>query len=150
MDITLKPIGVVRNAVKYPEKQDWRIVESEILVTTDLTEALDRIDEYSHIVVLYWMHKVEPSQRLLQKVHPKGRHDLPMVGVFASRSPARPNPIGMATVKLLSRQDNVLRVIGLDAADGTPVLDIKPYIPDHNAEKSAQIPNWLSRHGDST
>ena len=150
MDITLKPIGVVRNAVKCPGKHDWRAVESEILVDAGLTEALDRIDEYSHLVILYWMHKLEPSQRSIQKVHPRRRQDLPLVGVFASRSPARPNPIGMTTVKLLSRQDNVLRVIGLDAVDGTPVLDIKPYIPDHSAEKGTQIPAWLPCYSDST
>ena len=150
MDITLKPIGVVRNAVKDPGKHDWRAVESEILVNAALTEALDRIDEYSHLVVLYWMHKVEPSHRFIQKVHPGGRQDLPLVGVFASRSPARPNPIGMTTVKLMSRQDNVLRVIGLDAVDGTPVLDIKPYIPDRDVEKGVQIPDWLPYHSNST
>ena len=149
MDTTLNPIGVVRNAVKDPGKHDWRAVESEILVNAALTEALDRIDEYSHLVVLYWMHKVEPSHRFIQKVHPRGRQDLPLVGVFASRSPARPNPVGMTTVKLMGRQDNVLRVIGLDAVDGTPVLDIKPYIPDRDVEKGAQIPDWLSLHSDS-
>jgi tRNA-Thr(GGU) m(6)t(6)A37 methyltransferase TsaA len=149
-DITLKPIGVVSNAVKDPGKHDWRVVESEILVNADLTEALDRIDEYSYLVILYWMHNVKPSHRFIQKVHPRGRQDLPMVGVFASRSPARPNPIGMTTVKLLSRQDNVLRVVSLDAVDGTPVLDIKPYIPDHDADKAAQTPEWLSCHTDST
>ena len=143
MDITLKPIGVIRNAVEDPGKHDWRAVESEILVNAALTEALDRIDEYSHLVVLYWMHKLEPSQRSIQKVHPRGRQDLPLVGVFASRSPARPNPIGMTTVKLMSRQDNVLQVIGLDAVDATPVLDIKPYIPERDVKKGAQTPDWL-------
>lgn len=150
MDITLKPIGVVKNAVKDLGRQSWHTVESEILVNADLIESLHRIVEYSHLVILYWMDKVEPSQRSIQKVHPRGQKDLPLVGVFASRSPARPNPIGMTTVKLLSRHDNVLRVIGLDAVDGTPVLDIKPYIPDHDAEKGAQTPEWLSHHADST
>ena len=133
MNITLKPIGVVRNAVKDPGKHDWHAVESEILINADLTKALDKIDEYSHLVVLYWMHKIEPSQKSVQKVHPKGQQDLPAVGVFASRSPARPNPIGVTTVRLTSRQGNALRVTGLDAIDGTPVLDIKPYIPENSS-----------------
>jgi len=74
------------------------------------------------------------------KVLPRGKQNLPLVGVLASRSAAHPNPIGVATVKLLERRDNVLKVIGLDAIDGTPILDIKPYIPDSPAE--VHTPSW--------
>lgn len=128
--------------MKEPIRHDWHTVISEIIVNEDLQEALSRIEEFSHIIVLYCMHKVSPSQRSVMEIHPRGEQNLPLVGGLASRSAARPNPIGVATVKLLERRDNVLKVIGLDAIDGTPILDIKPYIPDSPAE--VQTPSWVT------
>ena len=81
----------------------------------------------------------------MKKVHPKGNEKLPLVGVLASRSPARPNPIGITTVKLLGRDRNVLKVQGLDAVDGTPVLDIKPHIPRYDSPTQATTPDWIAR-----
>jgi len=144
VEINLTPIGFVRNNIKEPGIEDWRTVTSEIIIEEDLKEALSRIDEFSHIIVIYWMHKLSPSQRSIIKVHPKANQNLPLVGVFASRSPARPNPIGVTTVKLLERRDNVLKVTGLDAIDGTPVLDIKPYIPGDDSSTEAKTPGWLT------
>ena len=144
MEINLTPIGFVRNNIKEPGIEDWRTVTSEIIIEENLKEALSRIDEYSHIIVIYWMHKLPPSQRSIIKVHPKANQNLPLVGVFASRSPARPNPIGVTTVKLLERRDNVLKVTGLDAINGTPVLDIKPYIPGDDSSTEAKTPGWLT------
>jgi tRNA-Thr(GGU) m(6)t(6)A37 methyltransferase TsaA len=142
--INLAPIGFVKNSVKEPGIEDWRTVTSEIIINKDLREALSRIDEFSHIIVIYWMHKLPSSQRSIIKVHPKANQKLPLVGVFASRSPARPNPIGVTTVKLLERRDNVLKVTGLDAIDGTPVLDIKPYIPCDDSSTGPKTPGWLT------
>ena len=144
MEINLTPIGFVRNSIKEPGIEDWRTVTSEVIIEENLKEALSRIDEFSHIIVIYWMHKLPPSQRAIIKVHPKANQNLPLVGVFASRSPARPNPIGITTVKLLERRDNVLKVTGLDAIDGTPVLDIKPYIPGDDSSTEAKTPGWLT------
>ena len=144
MEINPTPIGFVKNSIKKPGMENWQTVTSEIIIKEDLKGALSRIDEFSHIIVIYWMHKLPPSQRSIIKVHPKGNHNLPIVGVFASRSPARPNPIGITTVKLLERRDNVLKVTGLDAIDGTPVLDIKPYIPGDDSSTEAKTPGWLT------
>jgi tRNA-Thr(GGU) m(6)t(6)A37 methyltransferase TsaA len=144
VEINLTPIGFVRNSIKEPGIEDWRTVTSEIIIEENLKEALSRIDEFSHIIVIYWMHKLPPSQRSIIKVHPKANQNLPLVGVFASRSPARPNPIGITIVKLLERRDNVLKVTGLDAIDGTPVLDIKPYIPGDDSSTEAKTPGWLT------
>ncbi|MGA7677696.1 MAG: tRNA (N6-threonylcarbamoyladenosine(37)-N6)-methyltransferase TrmO [Dehalococcoidia bacterium] len=144
MEINLTPIGFVRNNIKEPGIEDWRTVTSEIIIEENLKEALSRIDEFSHIIVIYWMHKLPPSQRSIIKVHPQANQNLPLVGVFASRSPARPNPIGVTTVKLLERRDNVLKVTGLDAINGTPVLDIKPYIPGDDSSTEAKTPGWLT------
>ena len=144
MEINLTPIGFVKNSIKERGTEDCQTVTSELIIKEDLKEALSRIDEFSHILVIYWMHKLPPSERSIIKVHPKGNHTLPIVGVFASRSPARPNPIGITTVKLLEHHDNVLKVTGLDAIDGTPVLDIKPYIPGDDSSTKAKTPGWLT------
>ncbi len=143
--MSLKAIGVVRNKLKEPSHQEVKNTVSEILVDSKLSEALDNIDEFSHIIVLYWMHRVDRRSGFPTKVHPKGRKDITPVGVFASRSPNRPNPIGKATVKLISREGNILKVKGLDAIDGTPVIDIKPYIPRYDSPSKAKVPPWISR-----
>ena len=141
--ITLKAIGIVRNDIMQPSRQDWKKVVSEIVVESSLTEALDNLEEFSHLIVLYWMHQITTTQ-LPTKAHPRGNQELPLVGLFATRSPNRPNPIGKATVRLLERQGNVLKVEGLDATDGTPVIDIKPYIPGYDSAPEAKVPPWTT------
>ena len=144
--ISLKPIGIVRNKVRQPPKPpyDWDKVVSEIEIDRSLTEALDNLDEFSHIIVFYWMDKVVTNQ-LPTKVHPRGNKKLPLVGLFATRSPKRPNPIGKTTVRLMKRQGNILTVAGLDATDGTPVIDIKPYLPRYDSVARAKVPWWVSK-----
>jgi len=144
-DMTLKAIGIIRNKVRQmPEPgYDWRGIVSEIVVDSSLSEALDNLDEFTHIIVLYWMHLATTGQ-LPTKVHPMGKRELPLVGLFASRSPYRPNPVGKATVRLLERRGNILKVKGLDAIDGTPVIDIKPYIPGYDSVSDARLPPWVT------
>lgn len=140
--IALKAIGIVRSEVKQalPDRRDWwEETVSEIVIAPSLTEALDGLEGFSHIIVLYWMHLI-PSGEVPLKVHPMGSKELPLVGLFASRAPNRPNPIGKATVRLLQCQGNILMVKGLDALDGTPVLDIKPYIPGYDSVADAGVP----------
>ncbi len=141
--ISLKAVGIVRNEIKQSPIQGWGKVVSEIVVDPSLTEALDNLDEFSHIIVLYWMHQHSPGQPPT-KVHPRGNREVPLKGVFATRSPNRPNPVGKATVRLLQRQSNILTVEGLDAIDGTPVIDIKPYIPGYDSADSARVPQWIT------
>ena len=145
--ITMKAIGLVRNEVKQPPGADyaWENVASDIVIDCSLTEALDNLDEFSHIIVLYWLHQVTGDTKRT-RVHPRARQELPLVGLFATRSPHRPNSIGKKTVKLVRRQGNILSVEGLDAIDGTPVLDIKPYIPGYDSVTDARVPPWTSKH----
>jgi tRNA-Thr(GGU) m(6)t(6)A37 methyltransferase TsaA len=146
MKFNLSPIGVVRNGIHERHKGDyWKTIISEVIVDANLGDALDEIEGFSHIIVLYWLHEISPSERAVKKVHPRGNERLPLVGVLASRSPARPNPIGITTVKLLGRDKNVLRVQGLDAIDGTPVLDIKPHIPRSDSPTQATAPDWITK-----
>jgi len=144
--MTLKAIGIVRNEIKQPIRHGWREVVSDIVINSDLTEALDGLDEFSHIIVLYWLHRLPAGRQLPLKVHPMGRPELPLVGRFATRSPSRPNPVGQATVRLLERRGNILKVKGLDAIDGTPVIDIKPYIPGYDSADDAKAPPWMTKH----
>jgi len=140
----------VRNTVRKPPKPpfDWDNVVSRIEIEPGLTEALDNLDEFSHIIVLYWMHRLDagPPPR---KVHPRHDPQRPLVGLFATRAPHRPNPIGETTVKLLKRESNVLTVSGLDAFDGTPVIDIKPYLPGHDPAADVRTPPWVKPHTES-
>jgi tRNA-Thr(GGU) m(6)t(6)A37 methyltransferase TsaA len=143
-DINLKAIGIVRNKIRQPTRQDSKDVISEIAVERSLTEALDNLDEFSHIIVIYWIH--QSRRPAPTKVRPRGNPENALMGVFATRSPSRPNPIGKATVRLLQRQGNILRVKGLDAIDGTPVIDIKPYIPGYDSVDDAKVPSWVVKH----
>jgi tRNA-Thr(GGU) m(6)t(6)A37 methyltransferase TsaA len=142
--MTLKAIGIVRSEIKQPARCDFKKVVSEIVIDCSLTEALDNLDDFSHIVIIYWMHhSTGPAPK---KVRPKGKPGLPLMGVFATRSPDRPNPIGKTIARLRQRQGNVLIVEGLDAIDGTPVIDIKPYIPGLDSVDNAQVPLWMTKH----
>jgi tRNA-Thr(GGU) m(6)t(6)A37 methyltransferase TsaA len=144
--MTIKAIGIIKNNVKRRPKHgyNWQKVVSQIVVDSSLTEALDALDEFSHIIVIYWMHEVNITAQLPCKIHPRGQQELPLVGRFATRSPTRPNPIGKTTVRLLERQGNILKVTGLDAIDGTPVIDIKPYIPGYDSVPDARVPPWVT------
>ena len=87
------------------------------------------------------MHEISDAERKILKTHPRGRIDLPLLGVFATRSPLRPNPIGLTIVELLGRKGTVLTIRGLDAFDGTPVIDVKPY--NHwDIIEDAKVPEW--------
>ena len=144
----LKVVGIVSNDIKQPTESGyaWKDVISEIVIDNKLTEALDNIDQFSHIIVLFYIHRSTINGQLPQKVHPRGDPELPLIGLFATRSQHRPNPIGKTTVRLLNRQGNRLRVKGLDAIDGTPVIDIKPYIPEHDSVNNARVPSWATNH----
>jgi len=143
--INLAPIGQVINDIEYPSHVKWETIISEVVIAPQLVEALDGIDGFSHILIIFYLDKVGEDRRSLLQVRPENKEELPLVGVFATRSPVRPNPIGITVVKLMGRQENVLKVLGLDAYDGTPVLDVKPYLRRGDLVKEATMPNWLLR-----
>lgn len=159
--MVLRQIGVVKSPITEPSlvsehgDLNWksrteraaeeREVVSEIVVDESLTGILDGIEGFSHILVLYWAYRVSKEGRSIVKAHPMGRKDLPLVGIFATCSPARPNPICATVVRLLERSGNRLRVEGLDAIDGSPVIDIKPYNPSYYPVGTVRIPPWLEQ-----
>ncbi|MGQ4892708.1 MAG: tRNA (N6-threonylcarbamoyladenosine(37)-N6)-methyltransferase TrmO [Candidatus Njordarchaeia archaeon] len=100
---------------------------SKIKIYEEYKDGLEGIENYKKILILYWFHKRDDYRnRQTLKVHPKGDKTSPMRGVFATRSPSRPNPIGVTPVELVGIEGNILYVKGLDAYPGSPIVDIKP------------------------
>jgi len=137
----MTPIGHVHTRVANDKiARQRQQMESEIIVLPEFSPTLDGIEEYSHLFVLFWMDRINPAD-FKPRLHPRGRDDLPLSGVLATRARHHPNPIGLAVVELLQRQQNRLRVRRLDAYDGTPVLDIKPY-DDYDIFTDIRVPDW--------
>jgi len=139
----LKPIGYVKRASKHEDVEDGSLV-SRIVIDGKLTRALEGIEDFSHIFIVFYMHQVLKEETRILKVHPRGRKDLPLLGVFATRTAFRPNPIGLTLVELLEQEGNVLTVRGLDAYDCTPVLDLKPF-NHRDMAVDVKVPEWHSK-----
>jgi len=136
----LKFIGVVESSGEL----------SRVKIFPEFCAGLQGLNSFSHIIILYWIHlrDREDERRVLQ-VTPKRHPGAPQVGVFASRSPSRPNPIGLCVVELVKIEDCALIVKGLDAFDESPIIDIKPYISRADSVPDARAPEW-TLHGPPT
>jgi tRNA-Thr(GGU) m(6)t(6)A37 methyltransferase TsaA len=141
--IILNPIGYVKTTAEGDEVKNKSFL-SQIILRDDLVEALTGISDYSHLFVLFYLNQVTEEQRKTLRVHPRGRQDMPLVGVFVARTMLRPNPIGLTLVELVKVEGNVLTIRGLDAYNGTPVLDIKTYDFWDMAE-NAKVPDWWKK-----
>ncbi len=140
--IVIQPIGFVKNKIKEPRLGGFANEISEIIVDKKFTSALKGIDDYSHIIIVYWMSGIKDY---VITHRPQGNPNVPIVGIFACRCPQRPNPIGITTVKLLRHKGNKIKVKGLDILNDTPIIDIKPYWPKYDRVKNEKIPNWVNR-----
>jgi tRNA-Thr(GGU) m(6)t(6)A37 methyltransferase TsaA len=140
-NLELKPIGVIHSPYKNTDKAPYQGHKSDeisrIEVFKEFEEGLQDIEGFSHIIVIYWFHKSKGFHLLVKTPW----DDIPH-GLFTTRSPHRPCPLGLTVVQLVAREENVLKVKGLDATDGTPLLDIKPYIPAVD-ERSVVKSGWL-------
>jgi len=137
------PIGrVSRGRVRGTAGDSGEEAESEIEIDTAWADALDGLEEFSHVWIVWWLD-ARPPEAL--RVHPQRRQDLPLVGLFATRSPQRPNPIALTAVRLVRREGTTLTVSGLDAFEGSPVLDLKPYLRRGDLIADARQPLWLER-----
>jgi tRNA-Thr(GGU) m(6)t(6)A37 methyltransferase TsaA len=104
------------------------------------------VDGYSHIYMIWWFDKNDtPEKRATLQVHPMGNRENPLTGVFGTRSPRRPNLVALTLCKIVTVKDNVIEIEKTDAFDGTPVLDIKPFIPGYDSTPDATMPDWLER-----
>jgi tRNA-Thr(GGU) m(6)t(6)A37 methyltransferase TsaA len=143
-DITLRPIGAVKNGIKEPMPSGWADVRSRIVLRPELAEALLGLDGYSHVYVLFWPHQIPDEVRGSKpRLHPLDDPANPLQGILATRSQIRFNPILVSVVPLLKVRGNVLHVRGLDAVDGSPVLDVKPYISYYDSVPEGTVPQWV-------
>ena len=130
------PVGVMR---KGGESASVEIFE-------EFKEGLLGLEGFSHIHVLCWFHESDSkAKRATLQVHPRGDRRNPLTGVFATRSPVRPNPLALYTCRIHAIHGNRIHIDSMDALDGTPVIDIKPYIPENDAVSEARVPNWVRR-----
>jgi len=143
--IECQPIGTVKAPVTEMSLGNWATVDSEIHIEPRYAGGLRELEGYSHVIVVFYLHQIgafDPARQLLRK--PRGMEQMREVGVFAQRTKYRPNPIGVTAVELRGISGNVLAVRGLDALDGTPVLDIKPYIPEFDRIAEPRTPAWVA------
>ena len=138
------PIGFVHGGRREPIDDDWGAVEATIVLDAGRfqPDVLAGLDQFSHVDVVFLFHLVDPSSVNLGARHPRGREDWPKVGILAQRAKARPNRIGVTTCELVGVDGLEVRVRGLDAIDGTPVLDLKPYMTDFGPRTEVREPDW--------
>ena len=132
-EFTVHSIGWVKKAQK----------KTTIVLDEKHQPGLHGLDGFSHVYVLYWFDRNDnPEKRSVLQVHPRGNKQNPLTGVFATRSPARPNLIALSLCKIIEINDNVIEIDKIDALPDTPVVDLKPFIPQFEAE-NAVVPEWL-------
>ena len=129
----IHPIGIIHKDDQTASIEVFKIFQ----------DGLFGLEQFSHIIVFSWFHKNDtPQKRRTLKVHPKGDRRNPLTGVFATRSPVRPNVIAISTCKILSIKGNIIRIDGIDSFDGTPVIDIKPCLSKDDAIMDMRVPQW--------
>jgi tRNA-Thr(GGU) m(6)t(6)A37 methyltransferase TsaA len=128
------PVGIVR-------KTDTAV---SIKIFDDYTDALLGLDGFSHIVVLFWFDQNDTAEkRRVLQVHPRKDPRNPLTGVFATHSPQRPNLIGLTVCKIISIHGDSIEIEDIDALDGSPVIDLKCYIPGSVGERDVRLPDWV-------
>lgn len=133
-DYTVKAIGSV-------DKKSGR---TALQILPEYKDALSGLNGFSHVIVFYWFDKNDtPENRAILKVHPRRDKNNPLTGVFATRSPFRPNPIAFSVCKIISVEDCTIVIEGIDAFSGSPIVDLKPYIPRSDCVSDATVPGWL-------
>jgi tRNA-Thr(GGU) m(6)t(6)A37 methyltransferase TsaA len=144
-EFTLRAIGVVRSPASAAVDEGWGEVEARIVLAPEYRAGLRGLGEFSHVLVVALLHgaSFEAARHLVRR--PRGLADMPELGIFAQRAKDRPNPLGITVVPLLAVTDDGITVRGLDAIDGTPILDLKPYFPQFDSASGARVPEWVGR-----
>jgi len=145
MKIFLTPIGTIENARTEIKDDNWGEVVSKIILADEFdAESLDGIEAFSHVEIIYFFHQVKQEKIVFGARYPRNNQAWGKVGIFAQRGKNRPNQLGLTTVKVLKREGKVLYVQGLDAINGTPVLDIKPVMRDFLPTGEIRQPKWVA------
>ena len=132
--ISIDPVGIIHDENEY----------SSIEIFKEYADALLGLDGFSHIIILAWFHKNDiEEKRRIHRVRPRGVKKNPLTGVFATRSPVRPNPVSHFTSRIISIDENIINIEKIGAFEGSPVIDIKPYIPEEDSASDVKLPKWL-------
>jgi tRNA-Thr(GGU) m(6)t(6)A37 methyltransferase TsaA len=144
--ISMSPIGAVRSSRTAKVDDMWDQEQASVVLDAARfsAEALDGIDEFSHVEIVFVMDQLDPLSVETRRRHPRGNPRWPSVGIFAQRAGGRPNRIGVCVCKVLKVESGSLYVEGLDAIDGTPVLDIKPWVAEFGPRGPVRQPAWMS------
>lgn len=144
MSIILKPVAIVHNAIKVPADDFWGDIHSKLIFDETLVEstALQGLDQFSHVEILFYMNQVTPEKIVTGARHPRNNTALPKFGIFAQRGKNRPNLLGASYAEVVAVEGLTLTVKGLDAIDGTPVLDVKPCFVEFLPRGSIRQPEW--------
>jgi tRNA-Thr(GGU) m(6)t(6)A37 methyltransferase TsaA len=143
-EVVLRPIAHVVGGRSEPIDDDWGRVEATIVLDERFDEdAIAGLGDFSHVDVIFFFHLVDEAKIEQGARRPRGREDWPLVGVFSQRNKARPNRLGVSTCELVSVEGRSLHVRGLDAIDGTPVLDIKPHVTGFGPRGDVREPEWI-------
>ena len=144
MDILIKPIAYVSNQIKKRKDDNWKNVVSTIKLIKDIPiSSIAGLDKFSHLEVVFYFNKVRSSEIYFGIRHPRNNTNFPKVGIFSQRASKRPNLIGTTIVKLMKIESRNISVKGLDAIDGTPVIDLKPVMKEFlPLRKEIRQPLW--------
>lgn len=141
----MRPVATVRGGRTEPVDDDWGRVEATIELDERFgPDAVAGLDAFSHLDVVFVFDRVDEATVVTGARHPRGRSDWPLVGIFAQRGKDRPNRIGVSVCRLLGVDGTRLRVAGLDAIDGTPVLDVKPHVTAMGPLEPVREPDWIA------
>ena len=144
-DFTVEPIGYVRSTRRAVRDDDWDAETMSIVLTDDFDPVgLSGLADFSHVEVIFVFDQVTAEQIERGARHPRGREDWPLVGIFAQRGKNRPNRLGLTTCAVLGVDGRELRVSGLDAVDGTPVIDLKPWMDEFAPRGELRQPAWAT------
>lgn len=149
-DLQIRPVAIVRSSRSSPEDDFWGAMPARIELAPDIPDdALDGVESFSHVEVLYHFNAVEPGKVIQGARHPRNNPDWPKVGIFAQRGKNRPNRLGSTICRVVGREARVLHVLELDAIEGSPVIDIKPVMREFLPRSEVIQPAWsheLMRH----
>lgn len=144
MEIKLNPIGEVNSSVIDKMDENWGKVVSKIILKPEYNGALLGIQDFSHAIILTFLHQATYDKKKHLQRRPRNLETMPLLGILSQRGKNRPNPIGVTSVEIINAGVDFIEVKGLDAINGTPILDIKPYFPEYDKIDNSKVPSWVN------
>ena len=144
-EIKLEPIGYLLSSVTEQMDENWGEIKSKIILNSEYAGALLGLENFSHAIIVTYLHQAKYEKEKHLQRRPRNLATMPKVGIFSQRAKDRPNRIGITAVEIISVGNDYLEIKGLDAINGTPILDIKPYYPHYDKMDSAKVPEWIDR-----